>query len=342
MSNNTDHGAAPRRLAPQDLDAVAAIDESIVGRTRRGYFERRLQAALRDPGLHVQFAVDRGQSLAGYMLARRLEGEFGRVEPALRLEVVGVRPDAQGQGIGDALLGALERWAKEKGVREIRTQASWRDHKMLRFFSHAGFQLAKNQIVDCEVRAAAAFLDRQAEDREMEAREEAELHPGGEVDYGAPPHGDFTALDRDRMEASLLVPGDAAEIARIDRHLVGRERLPYIEQAVKEAVEGSAVRVSLVARKAGAVAGYVMAKTDFGDYGRAEPVAVIDTIGVDPAFAKHGVGTALLSQLFVNLTALGVERVETTVSRENFGLLHFLYKVGFGSSQRLGFVKSVA
>ncbi len=101
------------------------------------------------------------------------------------------------------------------------------------------------------------------------------------------------------------------------------------------------MRVSLVARVDGVAAGFVTARTDFGDFGRAEPVAVLDTIGVDPDYADRGVGHALLSQLFVNLEGLRVERVETVVGRENFELLGFLYDVGFAPSQRLSFVKAV-
>ena len=100
---------AIRPLARQDLDAVVAIDAAIEGRPRRGYFERRLQAALEAPKLHAQFAAADGSGLAGYILARVLEGEFGRSEPALRLEVVGVRADAQGHGIGRRLFDALAR-----------------------------------------------------------------------------------------------------------------------------------------------------------------------------------------------------------------------------------------
>lgn len=326
----------PRRLAASDIDGVTTIDEAIVGRSRRTYFEKRLEAALENPALHVQFGVDRGGSLAGYVLARRLAGEFGRVDPALRLEVVGVRPDAQGHGIGAALLAALGGWARDRDIREIRTQASWRDHGMLRFFDRGGFELGRHQVMDAEVGAAQKSLDRRVEES---AREEPE--PSAEIDYSGAARDDHEALARDRVEVRLLAATDAGEVARIDRHLTGRDRSGYITQAVKEAIEGSAVRVSLIAKQDGIVTGFIMAKTDFGDYGRAEPVAVIDTLGVDPAFAKRGIGTALLSQLLVNLTALGVERVETVVSRENFALLGFLYAIGFGPSKRLGFVKAV-
>jgi ribosomal protein S18 acetylase RimI-like enzyme len=83
------------------------------------------------------------------------------------------------------------------------------------------------------------------------------------------------------------------------------------------------------------------ARADFGDYGRVEPVAVLDTIGVDPDYAHRGVGHALLQQLFANLNALNVDRVETVVARENFELLGFFYDISFEQSQRLSFDKRV-
>ena len=100
--------------------------------------------------------------------------------------------------------------------------------------------------------------------------------------------------------------------------------------------------MSLVARLDGAVVGYLMARTDLGDYGRTEPVAVIDTIGVDPDYAHRGIGHALLSQLFANLGALRVERVETIAAPRDLALLGFLYGCGFAPSQRLAFVRTFA
>ena len=82
-----------------------------------------------------------------------------------------------------------------------------------------------------------------------------------------------------------------------------------------------------------------MARVDLGDFGRVEPVAIIDTIGVDPEYSRRGIGHALLSQLFVNLGALRIERVETVVAPRDFGLLGFLYDVGFAPSHRLPFVR---
>ena len=124
--------------------------------------------------------------------------------------------------------------------------------------------------------------------------------------------------------------------------LTGRDRSDYMRHKLSEALHGSAIRVSLTARLDGAIVGFVMARADLGDFGRTEPVAVIDTIGVDPGYAHRGVGHALLSQLFVNLGALRIERVETVVSPRDFGLLGFLYDTGFMPSQRLAFVRRLS
>ena len=331
-------GVKLRRLGAQDLDAVVEIDAQITGRSRRAYFERRLQAALRAPTLNTQFAAEEDGVLEGYVLARKLEGEFGGVEPVLRLEVIGVRPGEQRHGYGDALLGALEADARKHDVFELRTQAAWKEHAMLGFLDHAGFELGSNLVIDCEVHTG----------RVASGDEEKVLAPehqrfGDENDYGDPHQtNDFEALARDAADVRSLERADLDEIVRIDRRIMDRDRRAYIGRVVDEALLDSAIRISLVAHQDQSSTGYIMASVDFGDYGRTEPVAVVDTIGVDPGFTGAGVGTALLSQLLVNLEALRVERVATVVARDNFDLLAFFYRAGFGPSQHLGFVKRLA
>ncbi|MFL5366990.1 MAG: hypothetical protein ACJ781_16105, partial [Myxococcales bacterium] len=72
-----------RPLAAADLAAVVALDASIGGTPRSGYFAKRLQAALRQPRRHLQLALDDGRmapndgGLAGFLLARKAGGEYG-------------------------------------------------------------------------------------------------------------------------------------------------------------------------------------------------------------------------------------------------------------------------
>ncbi len=330
-------GITIRALAAQDLPAVIDIDATGARPRRRAYFERRLAAALANPALHVQFAAERGGELVGFALARRLAGEFGEEHPALRLEVIGVRAGDQGAGIGTRLLERLLESARKGGGAEIRTQVSWRDVDMLRFLAHAGFALARNHVLDCAVRAAR--FD-EADHESRPPRESGESWKTPETDYSEATGNDFEALGRDRAEVRSLDSEDFEEVARIDRRVTGNDRRAYLQRVFDEALGNAGVRASLVARSGGMTVGFVMAKTDFGDFGRTEPVAVLDTIGVDPEFAGKGIGRALLSQLFLNLQALRVERLETVVAREDFALLRFLYGAGFAPAERLAFVRS--
>ena len=78
---STSGGCAITPLSADDLDAVVAIDKVLSGRSRRGFFEKRLAAALEEPGDFVYVGLRHDGQLAGYALARLVEGE---VWPAKR------------------------------------------------------------------------------------------------------------------------------------------------------------------------------------------------------------------------------------------------------------------
>jgi ribosomal protein S18 acetylase RimI-like enzyme len=332
MSAVSQSTIAVRALAREDLPQVVALDAAIEGRPRRRYVERRLAAALREPGQHAQLAALDGDGLAGYMLARVLEGEFGRSERALRIELLGVRPDARHRGIARRLFDALLGWAARHGVAELRTGAAWNDHRVLGWFDAMGFSLAPAQVLELSVEGGAFRPER-------EDALSLEPGPGGEIDFGASAANDFERLGRERAEVRSMTRADVSEVARIDRGITGRERGDYIASRFAEAIDDAGVRVSLAAHMDGAVVGYLMARADLGDFGRAEPVAVIDTLGVEPEYAERGVGRALATQLFANLAALRVERVETVVGATDLELLGFFASLGFAPSQRLAFVR---
>lgn len=321
-----------RALAARDLAAVTAIDAALSGRPRRAYFERRLDAAQRDAERHLQFGIEADGALAGFMLGRLLDGEFGRSEPAVRLEAVAVKASAQRRGLGAALAQAFHAAAARRGATEIRSAVRWREHALLAFLDRAGYTLANAHVLDCVL--ADTELGTPGERPVERAAPSADPN-----DYSAPSSYDFDSLARDQFEINVLTPADADGVARVDRRYTGRDRRGYLCRAIAEALADSALRISLAVRIDGAIAGFLMARLDYGDFGRTEPVAVIDTIGVDPLRARHGIGRALLSQLFVNLRGLGVERVETVVAPGNLDLMGLFYRAGFGASERLALLK---
>jgi ribosomal protein S18 acetylase RimI-like enzyme len=330
---NSTAAVAIRALTQSDLDAVVAIDAATEGRVRRAYFQRRVTAALKQPELHVQLAAVDGKELVGYILARRTIGEFGRPQSGLRLEIVGVRADRRQHGIGKMMVDALASYAQRHGVGALRTTAAWNQHRMLAWLEICGFTLAPDRIVDCAVGEGY-----RAERDDALDLPDAET-PGHEVDYGAPEDNDYERVQRARCDVRSMRPEDLPQIVRIDREITGRDRKAYIAGKLDEAMDDSAIRVSLTARIDDAIVGYLMARADLGDFGRTEPVAVLDTIGVDPAYEHRGIGHALVAQLFVNLGALQIDRVETVVAPSDLALLGFLYDCGFKPSQRLAFMR---
>ncbi|MGZ9112242.1 MAG: GNAT family N-acetyltransferase, partial [Rhodoplanes sp.] len=63
---------------------------------------------------------------------------------------------------------------------------------------------------------------------------------------------------------------------------------PYYQRKVEEVLQESGVRVSLVAEIDDHPVGFIMARVDFGEFGRTEPEAVMDTVGVHPDYAHRG------------------------------------------------------
>ncbi len=323
-----------RPLSRDDLPAVVEIDAAIEGRSRSAYIERRLAAALRTPATHAQFAIVDGKTLVGYILARVIENEFGRGVRGLRLELVGVRPDSRGKGAGRQLFNALAAWAKRHDVVELRTAARWNHPTMLHWLDSVGFERAGSYIVDCSVDSMAYDAERDDAIEEVVERDGAQ-----EVDFSARDGNDFERANRATADVRTMKQEDLATISRIDQAITGRDRSAYLRAQFEETLSDEGLRVSLVARNdGGTVVGYLMASVDRGDFGRTAPVAILDTLGVDPRFTGKGVGRAMLAQLFTNLGALRVEHVETIVAAPDMPMYGFLAKAGFGPSKRLPFV----
>jgi len=161
------------------------------------------------------------------------------------------------------------------------------------------------------------------------------------ADYSGSDSDDFEALSRDIYTVRSMRSDDLDAIIRIDAKLTGRNRRAYFDAKLKEVMVETGIRVSLVAEIDGSPAGYVMARVDFGEFGLTETTAVIDTLGVNPGHAHHGVAQALLSQLMVNLGALNVERIRTSVRWNNHQLLRFLDQQGFRPAQKLVLTKII-
>lgn len=128
---------------------------------------------------------------------------------------------------------------------------------------------------------------------------------------------------------------DCARLVRIDQALSGRNRRAWYEGKIRRALGDADVNISLGAEREGLLVGALLGSVHYGEFGLPEPVAILDTVLVDPAFARQGVGRAMLEQLLLNLAALRIERLRTEVAWTEFELLGFFARSGFTPTSRL-------
>jgi ribosomal protein S18 acetylase RimI-like enzyme len=128
---------------------------------------------------------------------------------------------------------------------------------------------------------------------------------------------------------------DAPRLVRMDQAITGRNRSAWYEGKLKRALTESDLNISLGAEVDGCLVGAVLGSLHYGEFGLPQPIAVLDTILVDPGHGRHGIGTVLLDQLVKNLEALGIERLRTEVAWNDRELVGFLGKNGFGPGGRL-------
>jgi GNAT superfamily N-acetyltransferase len=127
---------------------------------------------------------------------------------------------------------------------------------------------------------------------------------------------------------------DLDRVIAIDARIIGRRREEFFRHKLRQALADTGIEVSLAAEVEGACTGFLLARVHFGEFGRLEKVAVLDTIGVHPDFTGRGVGAALIDQLRTNLLALGIPRLQTEIGWDNPDLLAFFHHEGFQPAPR--------
>ena len=209
------------------------------------------------------------------------------------LDVIGIDPDAQGKGIGKALLAEIERRMKARGIGTLRTQVDWsnpRDDPFL--LLHAGFLLAPVQILERDTSPSA----RRSPGTSVRAGRQMRDRPCVSA-------GTITKhLSRDRVLVRSSKEEDLRGRVRIDRMLTGRDRSAYYAAKFREMLTESGIRVSLGAEEDGFVAGFVMARVDFGNSAKSTKRRCSTPSASTPAFGGSGIGNALLSQLFCSIS----------------------------------------
>lgn len=317
-------------LTPADLNQVINIDKATGGVSRRGYFEKRLEAATNRPSDYVFVGLHSDGELAGFSFAKLVSGAFGQKGMTASLDSIGVDPSYRSKGYGGQLLAAVEDILRAKGVTVLTSQIDWSQKAIPGFFAHAEFSMAPRIVLTRNTDEIAISL----KDREDG------IEPDG-PDYSSPNGDDENALSRESVLVRTMRESDLAKIITIDKEIGGEDRSAYFARKQHESLHQSGVQVSLVAEQNGFVTGFIMARVDFGEFGRTSSEAVMDTLGVDAGFQGQGIGKALMAKLMANLHALQVDTVRTEVEWNDTVLIDYFNRTGFEPAQRIVLSKNL-
>jgi ribosomal protein S18 acetylase RimI-like enzyme len=293
-------------IGSESLDAAAELDTTTTGRQRRDFFAKRFEEQKKLSRAFISLGATEAGEMVGFACCHMLRGEFGSDELIAVLDAMAVKPKSQGRGVGHELMAQLMAEIRARGGKELQTQAGWDQPEVLSFFAGTGFRMAPRLILKRVT-----------------------------LDYKDPSLDEFDDLSRDKVLVRSLSTDDLDQVVRIDKKITGHDRRQFYQRKFQGALYESGVRLSLAAEIDGMVVGFMMARVDFGEFGRTASEAVIDTLGVAKAFRSKHVGHALLAQLLGNLVTLQVDSVRSEVEWNNFGLLGFLESCGFAQSQRL-------
>jgi len=133
-----------RPMEPEDIDAVLAIDRKITGVRRAVTYTDLIIGDLgKIPDL--SFVAEVNGEVRGFLLARR--AYFGEPFTEVGLiQILGVDPDYQRQGIATGLVNALVETSQSKKLNAVRIMINQRDSQLQPLFAHMGFK--RGQLID--------------------------------------------------------------------------------------------------------------------------------------------------------------------------------------------------
>ena len=125
-----------------------------------------------------------------------------------------------------------------------------------------------------------------------------------------------------------MTPSDLDQIVEIDIKVLGKPRPEYWEMKI-DLVQNRSQISSLVAELDGKVVGFIIGGASRWEYGVPENIGWIDTIGVDPEYQRKGIARILFTEMANNLKKVGVDTINTFVTKRDWRLLKFFNNIGF-------------
>lgn len=133
-----------RDATPQDIDAMIGLLESLFSLERDFFFDPSL---CRNGLVMILNSMDTARIKIAEIHSRVCGMVSGQLcistacgGVSVRIEDLVVDRHHRGKGIGKSLLGAISRWAEEKGAVRLQLLADQTNHNALNFYAHLGWK----------------------------------------------------------------------------------------------------------------------------------------------------------------------------------------------------------
>ncbi len=144
------------------------------------------------------------------------------------------------------------------------------------------------------------------------------------------------------LKIRLLEVADFDAVVRIDEKILNVSRREYFRVKFETCVQSADhLPISLVAEEDGKVVGFVLGVLFIGEYGISRDTATLDTIAVDPAHQRKGIGKQLINEFLEHLRALGVRKASTLVDSNDPKMTRFFTENLFSPSKIINLERSL-
>ena len=133
-----------RPMEHEDIDSVLVIDRKITG-VRRAVTYTELITGDLGGVLALSFVAEVDGVVQGFLLARRIYIVAPPSEVGL-IQILGVDPDYQRQGIATKMVDALLDTCREKKLSAVRIMINQNDTQLVGLFEHLGFR--RGELID--------------------------------------------------------------------------------------------------------------------------------------------------------------------------------------------------
>jgi predicted N-acetyltransferase YhbS len=131
-----------RPMEPEDISGILEVDRKISGKVRAITYRDLVREALGNQ-IDMSFVAEMDNQFVGFVMAS-LAYVREQVSEACVIQIFGVDPQYQRQGIATQLIQTLLDKTRSKGIKLVRVMVEERDGELQGFFKRPGFDRGRH------------------------------------------------------------------------------------------------------------------------------------------------------------------------------------------------------